>query len=138
MNRARHHKRAFHEIEHIEWPFMILFFILAGASLEVGQIAEVGLLGVVYVVLRIAARVAGGWIGAGLAGAPALHRPWIGVALLPQAGVAVGMALIAGNAFPELKDTILTVTIGTTVVFELVGPVLTLVALRRVAARTPR
>lgn len=64
VNRARHHTRAFHEIEHIQWPFMILFFILAGASLEISTIAEVGMFGLAYMVFRFISRVAGGWIGA--------------------------------------------------------------------------
>jgi hypothetical protein len=55
----------------------------------------------------------------------------MGPALLPQAGVAIGMALVVLDRFPELGDTILPVMIGSTVVFELVGPVLTRLALVR-------
>lgn len=131
VNLARHHARAFHEIEHIQWPFMILFFLLAGASLEVDALMRVGLIGLVYGVLRIVARILGGWIGAVLGGAPADQRPWFGLALLPQAGVAVGIALIASEEFPAYAETILTVTIGTTVAFELLGPAATLYALRK-------
>ena len=83
---------------------------------------------------RISARGIGGWLGATLGSAPSLHRRWIGVALLPQAGVAVGMALVAGSQFPDHRDTILTLTIGTTIVFELFGPLLTLTALKAVNA----
>lgn len=53
----------------------------------------------------------------------------MGTAMLPQAGVAIGMALLAGERFPEFRDVILTVVIGTTVVFELIGPVATRFAL---------
>ncbi len=131
VNLARHHNRPFHEIEHIEWPFMVLFFVLAGATLHLDGVAEIGLIGGVYIVLRSLARFAGGWLGAWWNGAPAPHRRWIGAALLPQAGVAIGMALVAGHHFPGLKDTILTVTIGTTVVFEIFGPLLTQIALQK-------
>lgn len=133
-NRAHHHERAFHEIEHIQWPFMILFFVLAGASLEADRIAAFGLIGAAYVGLRIAGRLAGGWIGGALAGAPAAHRPWYGVALLPQAGVAVGMALIAAQRFPAEADLILGLTIATTVIFEVIGPLATGLAARRASA----
>lgn len=132
-NMARHHERAFHEIEHIQWPFMILFFVLAGASLQLDMLAEVGLIGAAYVVLRTLSRFLGGWLGGTVAGAPAAQRPWVGVALLPQAGVAVGMALVAGQQFPAHRELILSLTIGTTVVFELLGPAMTLLAVRRVA-----
>ncbi len=131
VNLARHHERAFHEIEHVQWPFMILFFVLAGASLEIGKLLALGALGAGYVTLRIAARLAGGWTGGWLAGAPARERALYGSALLPQAGVAVGMALVAAQEFPEAADTILTLTIGTTVFFELIGPAATIWAVRR-------
>ena len=134
-NMARHHGRAFHEIEHIQWPFMILFFLLAGASLKPDQLAQAGLIGLAYVILRILARLAGGWLGARLAGAPPMHRPWYGAALLPQAGVAVGMALVAGREFPQWADMILGLTIATTVLFEVIGPVATLVAIRKAQTR---
>jgi len=132
-NLARHQERAFHEIEHIQWPFMVLFFILAGASLEPALLAEAGLLGAGYVLLRALARLAGGWLGGVLAGAPPAHRLWYGPALLPQAGVAVGMALVAAREFPQAGDLILTLTIATTVVFELFGPAATMFAAARVA-----
>jgi Kef-type K+ transport system membrane component KefB len=129
VNLAKHHTRAFHEIEHIEWPFMILFFFLAGASLHTDRWWEFGLIAGAFLVLRTISRIAGGWVGGKLGAAPDNHRRWMGVALLPQAGVAVGMALVAGDHFPDLREVILTVTIGTTVVFEIFGPIATRVAL---------
>ena len=132
VNVARHHRHAFDEIEGFRWPFMLLFFVLAGASLDLGAFLALGVLGLAYVGLRIAARLVGGWLGGWLAGAPPAQRRWFGTALLSQAGVAVGMALVAGQAFPEHAATILTVTIGATVVFELLGPLGVIVALRRV------
>ena len=137
-NRARHHTRAFHEIEHIQWPFLILFFVLAGAALDLKSLAAIGPLGVAFVALRLAARALGGWAGARLAGSPVCERPWFGPALLPQAGVAVGMALIAAREFPAHADTILTLTIGATVLFELIGPGATLFSIRRVDASSNR
>lgn len=131
-NFAEHHTRPFHEIEHIEWPFMVLFFVLSGASLHLGTVAQIGGIGIAYIVLRTVSRMLAGWLGASWAGAPDPHRRWIGLALTPQAGVALGMALVAGGQFPEIKETIMAITIGTTVVFELAGPALTQLALRRV------
>jgi Kef-type K+ transport system membrane component KefB len=132
VNFARHHDFAFHEIERIEQPFLILFFLLAGASLEIEALWSLGLMGMAYVVLRVVARLAGGWIGGRLGGLDPIQRRWIGVALLAQAGVAVGMALVASQAFPAHRETILTLAIGTTVLFELIGPALLAVAVRRV------
>lgn len=128
---ARHHERPFHVIAHLELPFMIVFFVLAGASLELGAMAQIGWLGLGYVLLRVVGRVLGGWLGALVAGEEVLMRRWIGVALMPQAGVALGMALVAAERSPEYGMTVLQVAIGATVVFELIGPVLTGVALRK-------
>jgi len=134
VNFARHHKQAFHEIEHIRWPFMVLFFLLAGVTLDLGHLSTIGWLGLGYAILRGAGRVLGGWVGGWIAGAPVAERRWTGAALLPQAGVAIGMALVAAETFPQWADVIMTLTIGTTVVFELLGPPVTLLALHLVAA----
>lgn len=137
VNLAAHHDRAFHEIEHIQWPFMVLFFLLAGALLHADALWDVGLMGLAYMALRTVARIAGGWFGARIGGAPDEERSLYGIALLPQAGVAVGMALVAARALPDHADQIIALTIGTTIAFELIGPVLTLWAVRRTSV-TPR
>ena len=129
-NFARHHEYPFHEIENIEWPFMTIFFVLAGASLELGMIKEIGLIGGVYVISRILGKLLGARIGAQICKADRVTRYWMGFALLPQAGVAMGMALVAANRFPEYKQVLLTVIISSTIFFEIVGPVFTRAALR--------
>jgi NhaP-type Na+/H+ or K+/H+ antiporter len=120
---ARHHRRPFDAIEGIEWPFMILFFVLAGASL--------GSLVVLYAVLRCGGIAAGTQVGARLGGAGPRVGGLLTLALLPQAGVAMGMALIAAQRFPDLSEQVLPVVITATVLFEVVGPVLARYALRR-------
>jgi Kef-type K+ transport system membrane component KefB len=131
VNLAAHHDRPFREIENVEWPFMVLFFVLAGASLEVHQLAAIGWIGLLYIALRASGLVAGAYFGGLVGGAEPRVRRWMGLAIMPQAGVALGMALVAGNAFPGLRDTILPLVIGSTVVFELAGPALTRLAIVR-------
>jgi len=130
-NFASHHKRPFHEIQGIEWPFLILFFLLAGAKLEVDALMQVGLVGAGYIALRVTGRLIGTNIGGMLIGVDGMTRRWMGVALMPQAGVALGMALLAVGTFPEHEAVILPVVLGATVVFELAGPVATRWALVR-------
>jgi Kef-type K+ transport system membrane component KefB len=130
-NLARHHEYPFHEIENIEWPFMVIFFMLAGAMLEITALREVGMVAAAFVLARVLGKVLGAWVGGRLTGAGRVVERWMGLALMPQAGVAIGMALLAAVRFPEYRDTILTVVIGTTVLFELVGPLCTRIALRR-------
>lgn len=130
-NFARHHEYPFHEIENVEWPFITIFFVLAGASLELGMIKEIGLIGGVYIVSRIIGKLLGARIGAQICKADTVTRCWMGFALLPQAGVAMGMALVAANRFPEYQQILLTVVISSTIFFEIIGPVFTRAALRR-------
>jgi Kef-type K+ transport system membrane component KefB len=129
-NLAKHHDYPFHEIENIEWPFLVIFFVLAGASLEVGMLTKLGLIGVVYLLARIGGKLLGAWLGARASHADKEVQRWMGMALLPQAGVAIGMALLIANRFPEYQSTIMPIVISTTVFFELVGPVFTRMSLR--------
>lgn len=123
-NTARHHRRPFRAIEGIEWPFMILFFVLSGASLEVGALKTTLGLTSMYVLLRFAGRIGGGWIGSRLSGS-STSSPGIGLALLPQAGIAIGMALVVSRRVPDVGTEILTATVAGTILFEVFGPVLT-------------
>lgn len=131
-NFAKHHQRPFHEIKGIEWPFLILFFLLSGARLELHALAQVGVVGLVYIISRVIGRIIGTYAGGGLIGVETVMRRWMGVALMPQAGVALGMALLAIQTFPEYENVILPVVLGSTVIFELLGPVATRWALVRV------
>jgi len=128
-NLATHHRRPFTAIEGIEWPFMILFFILAGASLEPDSLRAASFLGLAYMLFRLIGLVGGAWVGGVISEAPTVWQRWIGMALWPQAGVALGMALLASQHLPELKGVILPVAIGSTIIFEIIGPVMTRKAL---------
>jgi len=132
-NLARHHEYPFHAIEGIEWPFMVIFFVLAGASLEFSSIAQIGLVGGVYILCRTLGKVLGGTLGSVMSRSPPATRRWVGAALLPQAGAAMGMALVAAGSFPEYSNLLLSVVIGSTVFFELIGPMFTRLALKRTA-----
>jgi Kef-type K+ transport system membrane component KefB len=123
-NVARHHRRTFRAIEGVEWPFMVLFFVLSGASLAFGPPGSAAALVAAYVVLRLLGRLAGGWLS-GLALGQVESTRKLGFALLPQAGVAIGLALVASRRLPEAGGVILSATVASTIIFELTGPVLT-------------
>jgi len=128
-NIAKHHEYPFHAVEGIEWPFMVIFFVLAGASLEINSVMEAGMIGIVYIVCRIAGKILGARLGSHCCQTEEAIKKWMGIALLPQAGVAIGMALVAGNHFPEHRQVLLSIVISSTVFFEIIGPVLTRVAI---------
>lgn len=124
-NFARHHEHPFHAIENVEQPLMVIFFILAGASFELAALRDLGLLGAVYVACRGMGKVIGAYVGGRISDADADVKRWMGLALMPQAGVPIGMALVASNLFPQYRAILLSLVISTTVVFELLGPVMT-------------
>ncbi|MFO7766350.1 MAG: cation:proton antiporter [Pelovirga sp.] len=124
-NLASHHTQSFREIEHIEWPFLVFFFVLSGASLDLYNIGAAIGLTLAYIVLRLAGRALGGFLAVVFVRPKRDNFPRdIGLALTPQAGVAIGMALLAAERFPEFSDTILPVVVASTLIFELIGPVL--------------
>jgi Kef-type K+ transport system membrane component KefB len=128
-NTARHHEYPFHAIENIERPFLIVFFVLAGAALELGPLWQTGLISLAYIGCRALGKVFGAAVGARLSGTSTATGRWMGIAMLPQAGVALGMALVAATAFPDYRDVLLPVVIGATVIFEIFGPLGTRIAL---------
>ncbi|MDX1597479.1 MAG: cation:proton antiporter [Marinobacter sp.] len=122
---SRHHTRSFREIEHIEWPFLVFFFVLSGASIDLYKVDDAILLTLAYIFLRVAGRVLGGYFATMFNRVKHQSVPRnIGLALTPQAGVAIGLALLAAERFPELHNTILPVVVASTILFELIGPVL--------------
>lgn len=139
-NFTRHHRhRPFEEVETLEWPLLILFFLLAGAALQLNALYQAGFIGLGYVAFRMLGRISGSYLGAYWAGHKEDDYRWMGLAMLPHAGVPIGMALLAIQSFPELKNTILAVILGSTIVFELIGPSLTrLLLVRSGEAKTDR
>lgn len=131
VNHTRHHSRAFEEVRSFEWPFLIVFFVLAGASLDAQALVLAGCAGIAYAVFRILGRILGGWLGGALAQAPKAERRLYGAAMLPQAGVAIGMALAAAEQLPAYGSQITALAIGTTAGFELIGPIITAVVLSK-------
>lgn len=131
-NFAKHHDYPFHAIEGIESVFMIIFFVMAGVSLDLGALKSIGFIGSVYILCRATGKYLGAAVGGKLSGSDRATKKWMGVALLPQAGVAIGIALVASNHFPEHRQILLSVVISSTVLFEIIGPVFTRLAIKRV------
>ena len=130
-NVAKHHEYPFYAIEGVEWPFMVIFFVLAGALLDFSALRELGLIGVVYILCRAMGKYVGARIGSQISHADQTTKNWMGAALLPQAGVSIGMALVASNQFPEYSQAFLSIVISSTIFFEIVGPVFTRMAINR-------
>ncbi|MBR6051755.1 MAG: cation:proton antiporter [Clostridia bacterium] len=113
-------------------PIFMLFFVISGADLDLSVLPTVGILGVLYIVARSIGKYFGARLGAGMVKADANVRKWLGFTLFPQAGVAVGMAQIALTRLPgDLGAKVQAVVLCATLIYEIVGPVLTKMALSK-------
>ena len=109
-------------------PLFLLFFIISGAELDLSIIPMVGVIGIVYLVSRSTGKYFGAYLGAKVVGADNNVKKYLGLTLLPQAGVAIGMAQKVANT-PELvaagfASKVVTVTLCATLVYELLGPII--------------
>jgi Kef-type K+ transport system membrane component KefB len=117
------------EVDESISPLYVPFFALSGAALNLGMLRYLGILGIVYLVSRSAGKVIGAWAGARMASFPKTVQDYPGIALLPQAGVSIGMVAMVRRSLPELADTVATVILGSVVVYEIIGPLLARVAI---------
>ncbi|NOY14469.1 MAG: CBS domain-containing protein [Deltaproteobacteria bacterium] len=109
-------------LNEIDYPLYVVFFVLAGANLHIATLSHIGLLGVAYILARTVGKLVGGWCGAKLGHFGGRERSWIGMSLLAQAGMAIGLAATLKNLWPEGGALIQTVILGSVVIFELIGP----------------
>lgn len=116
--------RLFRTIKTIELPLYLIFFALAGASIHLDDVGEVGLVGVAYIGVRVVTKIFGGFLGGVLGGLQWRMSLRLGVNLTPQAGVAVGLAVLASESVPVSGAEAATVVLGSVVLFELFGPLL--------------
>ncbi|MEP7364504.1 MAG: cation:proton antiporter [Acidobacteriota bacterium] len=106
-------------------PLYAIFFVIAGADLNVSLITTIGFLGLAYVVARAAGKFFGASIGARyLDFEPAVKR-YLGYTLFTQAGLAIGITFVVQRQFPELAPTVNTVVLASIVIYEVVGPLST-------------
>jgi Kef-type K+ transport system membrane component KefB len=136
INLARENYKFFEILRTVDAPLYLIFFILAGAHLDFNILYKMGVVGVIYIIFRVIGKVYGAKYGAQISNAPKPVANWIGLSLTPQAGVALGIGLVAKTTFPDFGNYIFTVIAATTVVFELVGPLLTKYSLMKVGEIT--
>ena len=111
-------------------PIYMMFFIISGASLDITIIPKIGVVGVCYVVVRVIGKFCCAYLGAVLSKAPPVVKKYLGLALVPQEGVAIGLVTVAKQQFPEYGNTIQTVVLCGIVIYELVGPLISKMTLK--------
>ena len=121
----------FEQTDRITPPVFMMFFFLSGADLNISILTQVGVIGILYVVFRVVGKMLGAGISAKAVGSPKVVQKYLGFTLVPQAGVAIGLATTAMTVVPDEGPYIRTIILCGTVIYELVGPVITKMALKK-------
>jgi Kef-type K+ transport system membrane component KefB len=113
-------------------PILILFFVISGAELELSVFADVMvvLIGIVYIIARSLGKYFGAYASAKAVKCDDNIVKYLGITLLPQAGVALGMAIKAVELGPE-GAIVRNITLFAVLIYEIVGPFLTKIALTK-------
>ena len=121
---SRRRQNTFELIEKFSPPIYVLFFVLAGAHLVLNEITGwMVVMVVVYLVGRTVGKIFGAWFGARVSQAADVVRRYLGLCLLSQAGVAIGLAIISGQLFTgQIAHAIIIIVMTTTFVVEIFGP----------------
>jgi Kef-type K+ transport system membrane component KefB len=131
INLAPQARHLFDVLGKTDPPLYAIFFVLAGAHLQLSSLLLIGLSGVGYTFARIAGKVVGAWFGARRLGSPPAVRKYLGVTLVAHAGVAIGLALETQTTFPQYAEVIAAVILGSVLINEVLGPVMTRFAITR-------
>lgn len=114
-------------------PLFIIFFVLSGAELKLSVFADAAivLIGVIFIVFRSAGKYLGSYASAKASGCDEKTVKYLGITLLPQAGVALGMSVTAMQLGAEEGGLVRNIILFSVLIYELVGPLLTKMALMR-------
>ncbi len=129
VNLAPRGRHLFSALSNTDPPFYAIFFVIAGAELDVTKVPEMGWLGLVYVFGRAGGKFAGARLAAWRLGLDPNVRKFLGFALQAQAGLAVGLTLAVNLRYPQFAPTVTTIVLASVAVFEMVGPASTRFAL---------
>jgi Kef-type K+ transport system membrane component KefB len=120
-------------IDNIMTPIFVLFFATIGMAMDFSLFNAIWLIVIVYCVGRGIGKITGCSLGGAMARSEPRVKKYLGFAMLPQAGVAMGLAFLAAQALSghELGDTVVTITTTTTIVFGLLSPPLVQYAVKK-------
>jgi len=138
VNLSTESRRVFDALAQTDPPLYAIFFVIAGADLNIGLLPSLGAVGLIYVLGRSGGKLFGTVVATRRTAAEPQVRRYLGYAMLSQAGLAVGLLLAVNRRFPELAPLITTVVLAAVTIFELVGPVGARYALVRAGEARPQ
>ena len=131
VNLSKVSNKVFDLIDRFTPPVFMLFFFISGAELNLTILPAVGIIGILYIIFRVVGKVTGAAIGAKISKSEPVVKKYLGYTLIPQAGVAIGLASVSMSIVPEYGQKIRTIVLCGTVIYELVGPLATKLALKK-------
>ena len=137
VNLSARSRRLFNALSHTDPPFYAIFFVIAGADLDVSLVAGMGVLGTFYVFARATGKFLGARLGARWLGMDPVVQRLLGFGLMAQAGLAVGLTLTINRRFPDYAVVINTVVLSSVVIYEMVGPISAKLAILRSGEARP-
>jgi len=136
MNTARK-REMFLVIEKIEEIIFVMLFVLAGLHFDLGVMKVAGILALLIVLGRYLGKYFGARAGATISHASTEVKKYLGLALLPQAGIALGLMLLAKRTFPTFGDIMMNAVLASVIINELVTPPLTKYAIFKAGEAHP-
>lgn len=125
-------KHLFKQIDQFTPPLLVIFFVLSGMRLSIPSLAAAGMIGLVYFLVRIAGKYVGSTIGAIITNASSEIRRYFGLALIPQAGVSIGLAVLGQRMLPSDSGTLLsTIILSSGLLYEIIGPACSKLAIKK-------
>ena len=118
-------KKLYKLINQFSPPVLMIFFVVSGMRLNISMLKSAGIIGIVYFIARIIIKYASSFIGSAVVRMARPVRLYLGLALIPQAGVSVGLCVLAQRMLPEETGSLLSaIILSSAVLYEIVGPVL--------------
>lgn len=124
-------KKVFDNINSFAPTLNLMFFTFAGASLDLSILFSIGILGLVYALARAAGKIFGANLGAKIVGSKDTIAKYLGMSLLAQGGVSIGLSMIVARELPAYASEIITVILFSVLVFEILGPILAKIAITK-------
>jgi len=131
VNLTRKSRHAFQALSSTDPPFYAIFFVIAGAELDISRIPAMGAVGLVYIGGRAVGKFVGARIASRQLDLDPMVQKFLGYGLQAQAGLAVGLTLTVNSRYPQLAPIVSTVVLASVAVFEVIGPASTRFALTR-------
>lgn len=112
-------------------PIFMIFFFISGAGFEVSALSGIGVIGLLYVGMRVIGKISGAWLGGKMTKQDDKICKYLGPTLMPQAGVALGLIVVAGNVVPDYAPQIRVIILCSTFIYSIIGPVVAKFALEK-------